>query len=84
MALWQPGNGVDWQFRAVEACPGSLPKGRQVVVLLDPDTRTGVFQIDLTAPQRVWLTALSNAMTESARGFVYAGDILTPDLASSA
>lgn len=80
MAQWKPCNGVDWQFGAVEVPPGSLPMGRQVVALLDSDTRTGVFQIDLSYQPRIWLPALSQAMTMSARGFVYVGDVMRPDL----
>lgn len=82
MTAWQD-DGMGWDLDVVEVPAGTLPGDRQVVAVLDADSRAGVYYVDTSYPLAVWLKALSNAMTESAREFVYVGDIMRPPVMSA-
>lgn len=64
-----------WRLDVVRATPGTLCRGRQVLAVIDEAARHVVYQVDTTAPEEVWLKALSNAMTEMMSTWLYVGDV---------
>lgn len=72
-----------WQIRVVRAAPGVLPRGRLVLAVIDEQAREIVYMVDTAVPEREWMRAMGDCMTENVQEWFYAGDVLRlPELSA--